>query len=79
LIHESEALRRFRASLLPEWHRRGELDLACQADARAQATLRAIDQLRYAEEHAVRYEAQGLTLRRRRVQALERDLGLQSP
>jgi len=67
---ERAALGRFRAALEPEWSRRASLDSLCQKDAKAQAALAEIDALRYAEEHAVRYEAVGLAPQRRRVQAL---------
>jgi len=67
---ERAALGRFRAALEPEWSRRASLDSLCRADPKAQAALAEIDALRYAEEHAVRYEAVGLAPQRRRVQAL---------
>jgi len=46
------------------------LDSVCGQDPKARAALTEIDALRYAEEHAVRYEAVGLAPQRRRVQAL---------
>ena len=67
---ERAALGRFRAALEPEWSRRASLDSLCRSDPKAQAALAEIDALRYAEEHAVRYEAVGLAPQRRRVQAL---------
>jgi hypothetical protein len=67
---ERAALGRFRAALEPEWATRVSLDSVCRTDPRAQAALTEIDALRYAEEHAVRYEAVGLAPQRRRVQAL---------
>ena len=67
---ERAALGRFRAALEPEWSTRASLDSLCKADRQAQAALAEIDALRYAEEHAVRYEAVGLAPQRRRVQAL---------
>src|SRR6187551_2386630 len=67
---ERAALGRFRAALEPEWSTRASLDSVCRADRQAQAALAEIDELRYAEEHAVRYEAVGLAPQRRRVQAL---------
>jgi hypothetical protein len=81
--NERAALGRFRASLEPEWSTRTSLDAVCRSDPRAQAALTEIDALRYAEEHAVRYEAVGLAPQRRRVQALYETLfesdGLESP
>jgi hypothetical protein len=67
---ERAALGRFRAALEPEWSTRASLDSVCRTDRQAQAALAEIDALRYAEEHAVRYEAVGLAPQRRRVQAL---------
>ncbi|HEY0466232.1 MAG TPA: hypothetical protein VGC79_18605 [Polyangiaceae bacterium] len=67
---ERAALGRFRAALEPEWSSRASLDSVCAADRQARAALAEIDALRYAEEHAVRYEAMGLAPQRRRVQAL---------
>jgi hypothetical protein len=81
--NERAALGRFRASLEPEWSTRTSLDTVCSSDPKAQAALTEIDALRYAEEHAVRYEAVGLAPQRRRVQALYETLfesdGLKSP
>ncbi|MEO7032852.1 MAG: hypothetical protein ABI548_03390 [Polyangiaceae bacterium] len=80
---ERAALGRFRASLEPEWSTRTSLDSVCRSDPKARAALSEIDALRYAEEHAVRYEAVGLAPQRRRVQALYETLfesdGLKSP
>jgi hypothetical protein len=80
---ERAALGRFRAALDPEWNSRASLDTVCLSDAKTHAALAEIDALRYAEEHAVRYEAVGLAPQRRRVQALSETLfesdGLPSP
>jgi len=67
---ERAALASFRAALEPEWSRRASLDSLCRTDPKSLAALTEIDALRYAEEHAVRYEAVGLAPQRRRVQAL---------
>ena len=67
---ERAALNRFRSALDPEWQTRASLDSVCRKDSKATAALTEIDALRYAEEHAVRYEAVGLAPQRRRVQAL---------
>ena len=67
---ERAALGRFRIALEPEWNTRASLDTACSSDPQASAALTEIDALRYAEEHAVRYEAVGLAPQRRRAQAL---------
>jgi hypothetical protein len=67
---EREALERFRKALEPEWNQRKAMDAACDADPQARAALSDVDALRYAEEHAVRYEAMGLGPERLRVQSL---------
>jgi hypothetical protein len=80
---ERAAMTRFRASLEPEWSTRTSLDSLCSSDPKARVALTEIDALRYAEEHAVRYESVGLAPQRRRVQALYETLfesdGLKSP
>ncbi|HEY4159165.1 MAG TPA: hypothetical protein VGM29_13745 [Polyangiaceae bacterium] len=69
---ERAALTRFRAALEPEWNQRKALDGVCNADPTTRAALADVDALRYAEEHAVRYEALGLGPERLRVQSLMR-------
>ncbi len=71
---ERAALARFRAALEPQWAIRPALDARCRDDAWATRALRDVDELRYAEEHAVRYETGGLARRRRRVQSLLAEL-----
>ena len=72
---ERAALATFRDSLLPEWGMRPALDERCAADPEALRGLGEIDRLRYAEEHALRYEALDVASRRTRVQAIETKLG----
>ena len=71
---EREALQRFRQTLGLPWERRLALEPLCRGNARAMRALGELDRLRYAEEHAVRYEAAGLSRRRRRVDALMAEL-----
>ena len=71
---EHAALTTFRNALLPEWSTRPAYDARCAGDAEALKSLGEIDRLRYAEEHALRYEALDVAGRRTRVQALERQL-----
>jgi len=71
---ERAALARFRAALNPEWNHRDGLERACGADPQTRLTLREIDALRYAEEHAVRYEAGAVAAQRRRTDDLLREL-----
>lgn len=72
---EREALAKFRQSLEPEWSSRAGLTERCANDPKAVQALGDVDRLRYAEEHALRYEALDVASRRRRVDAIERELG----
>jgi hypothetical protein len=74
---ESVALRRFRAELEPEWRARTGLGRACAGDPEGLSALKEIDALRYAEEHAVRYEAGAIAVQRRRTEQQLR--GLEAP
>lgn len=71
---ERAALERFRAALLPAWESRAEVDELCRTDRAASRALSQLTALRYAEEHAVRYEAVALAEQRRRVDAITREL-----
>jgi hypothetical protein len=71
---ERPALQRFRDALSPEWQSRGAVSQSCQGDPAAIAALSDLDALRYAEEHAVRYEAVALAKQRRRSDAIRREL-----
>ena len=71
---ERAALARFRTALAPEWLQRKGLESACDEDPRTRTALREIDALRYAEEHAVRYEAGAVADQRRRTDDLMREL-----
>jgi hypothetical protein len=70
---ERSALDLFRRSLFPEWQSRVALDESCKADPSALQALADLDALRYAEEHAVRYEASALAKQRRRSDAIRRE------
>lgn len=72
---ERAAVARFRAALAPEWDGRDALGATCRGDAVGERALREIDRLRFAEEHATRYEAVDLARHRRAAAALERSLG----
>jgi len=67
---EDAALARFRSALEPEWSHRDGVASRCKGAAADEATLDAIERLRYAEEHAVRREAGELAPLRRRVQGI---------
>jgi hypothetical protein len=66
---ERRATERFRSSLSPEWDGHTALQGLCSGPEEA-GMLKAIDALRYAEEHAVRYEATALSEQRARGRAL---------
>jgi hypothetical protein len=66
---ERLATERFRGSLSPEWDARPALDRLCPGPEDVEM-LKTIDALRYAEEHAVRYEATALSEQRARGRAL---------
>jgi hypothetical protein len=67
---EQAALTKFRGALDPAWAYRPALGHACASDPEALRRLRAVDRLRYAEEHAVRYAAVDLAQRRDEVKRL---------
>ena len=64
---EQAALAKFRGALSPAWTFRPALNGACAGDSAAVRRLHAVDRLRYAEEHAVRYGAVDLAKRRQEV------------
>lgn len=67
---EQAALTKFRRALLPAWTFRPALSHVCADDPLALQHLHAVDRLRYAEEHAVRYGAADLAKRRQEVKHL---------
>lgn len=71
---ERSALEMFRRTLEPEWSLRADLSGKCAQDAAMARALPKIDRLRFAEEHALRYEALDVASRRREVDAIEQQL-----
>jgi hypothetical protein len=71
---ERQSLERFRTALDPEWQARPALDALCRGVPAEVQRLREVDALRYAEEHAVRYEATALARQRQRARELEHEL-----
>lgn len=71
---ERAALSRFRRALEPEWSTRAALGRVCRGDRAAERDLRIIDEYRYAEEHAVRYESTDLSHRRQQIRRIETEL-----
>jgi hypothetical protein len=66
-VEEHAALARFRGALASAWAHRPALEQSCAGNPEAIRRLRAVDRLRYAEEHAVRYGAVDLAKRRQEV------------
>ena len=66
-VEEKAALARFRGTVAPAWAHRSFLQHSCAGDPEAIRRLHAVDRLRYAEEHAVRYGAVDLAKRRQEV------------
>jgi hypothetical protein len=76
---ERAAVRRFRAELEPEWSHVPGLDSACGSEPGGAHALREIERLRYAEEHAVRYESVEVARRRRKVSEIADQLQRGAP
>jgi hypothetical protein len=75
---ERVALRTFRDALEPRWQTRSQLAQICQDDTWALDAISAIDEWRWAEEIAIRYESEDLAPSRRKAQAIVTRLGIQS-
>lgn len=71
---ERAAVQRFRVALQPDWTSRAALDRECGADQKMREGLKLVDWLRYAEEHAVRYEALDVAQLRRKTLKLMAEL-----
>ena len=71
---ERDSLRRFRAVLDAEWHHRDAVDKLCQGDTWAKDSIAEIDEWRWVEEMAVRFEATDLAPSRRRMHVIEANL-----
>jgi hypothetical protein len=64
---ERAAIARYRKALEPEWQQQKAVEAACKGDEVGRKRLKDVIALRYAEEHAVRYESLGLAPLRRRL------------
>lgn len=64
---ERAALASYRNALEPEWSEQKGVEAACREDEAGRKRLKDVIALRYAEEHAVRYESLGLAPLRRRL------------
>jgi hypothetical protein len=76
---ERAAMTRFRSALSLEKTTQKSIEHKCQADSWGKRALEAVDEWRWAEENAVRYESVDLAPSRRRIQAIEIQLGHQTP
>ncbi len=61
----------FRSALAPEWTHLAAVKRECREDQEATQALKRLEQLRYAEEHTVRYEARDVALWRRALDQLD--------
>ncbi len=73
---ERVALRAFRNALEPLWLTRTQLDPVCRGEPWAREAISAIDEWRWAEENAIRYESVDLAPSRRKVQEVMAKLGI---
>jgi hypothetical protein len=67
---EQAALARFRSIVTSPWKLEPAVARACASDRAGSEALQELVRLRYAEEHAIRYEASDLAARRRQVNEL---------
>lgn len=72
--NEDEALSAFRQNLGPEWTTARRVRTACMKDPARLAQFGKIERLRYAEEHAVRYQTRGLSADRNAVDKIRHEL-----
>jgi len=75
---ELRSVARFRAALEPEWASRGAMTQLCGSPDESKM-LKTVDGLRYAEEHAVRYEATALSEQRAAARAIKARLSEGEP
>lgn len=71
---ERSRLMQFRDAVRGTWKNRYEIERRCKADPWALKALEQIDELRWAEEHAVRYESANLAPSRQQVSEIEKVL-----
>jgi hypothetical protein len=79
VLGERAAMSKFRSAMTLSPTALRALENQCQHDLGAAEALRAVDEWRWAEENAVRYESVDLAPSRRRIRAIESNLGLSSP
>lgn len=71
---EAEAILAFRANLGSSWEDHREVRAACKGQPHRLVQFGKIERLRYAEEHAVRYQTRGLSADRNAVEQIRREL-----
>jgi hypothetical protein len=71
---EQRALQAFRSALGPVWEHPHAVRDVCRASPQQLADFHLVERLRYAEEHAVRYESRGMAEERRKVSSLREAL-----
>ena len=76
---ERAAMARFRSALSLEKTTQKSIEDKCRTDTWGRHALEAVDEWRWAEENAVRYESVDLAPSRRRIQAIEIQLWHQTP
>lgn len=72
--NESDALAAFRSNLGPQWATPRAVREKCKGDGELASMFGRVERLRYAEEHAVRYESRGIASDRRAVERLKQRL-----
>jgi hypothetical protein len=78
-LGERAAMAKFRSELAVSPVNLRAIELECRGDSWATRALQAVDEWRWAEESAVRYESVDLAPSRRQIQAIESKLGLLTP
>ena len=79
VLGERAAMRKFRSKVSLNGGMQKSLQRQCEADSWSRDALQAVDEWRWAEENAVRYESVDLAPSRRKIQAIELQLGLNAP
>jgi hypothetical protein len=77
--NEDDALSAFRQNLGAEWTTARRVRTACKGDPERLGQFGKIERLRYAEEHAVRYQTRGLSADRNAVDKIRHELQRPKP
>ena len=79
VLGERAAMAKFRSVMILDHSARKSLEQPCNGDSWGRDALQAVDEWRWAEENAVRYESVDLAPSRRRIEAIESQLGPRTP